>query len=89
LSSFKLIMHVPLKSHNRYFELYRIIVFPERAFKKGFVKFELSKDYLAINQLRGSYSIMDHEDVAKCTGKTVKICRPVKPCTLQKRNHVC
>jgi hypothetical protein len=49
-------------------------VFPEQVFNKGFVKFDLSKDYLAIIQLRGSYYIMDNEDVAQCTGKTVKIC---------------
>jgi hypothetical protein len=51
LNSFKLVMDVLLKTSNRYFELYRMVVFPTRISNKGFLKFGVDKDYLAINLL--------------------------------------
>jgi hypothetical protein len=41
LNSFKFVMDVPLKTYNRYFEMYRMVVFPTRIYNKGFVKFEV------------------------------------------------
>ena len=46
--SFKLVLNVPLKTVNRHFELYEIVVFPTQLFNNTFAKFVVEEDYFAI-----------------------------------------
>jgi hypothetical protein len=52
LHSFKLELYVPLKTVNRFFALYKIVVFPTRILNNTYAKFEVGQEYLAINLLQ-------------------------------------
>jgi hypothetical protein len=57
LHSFKLLMtvHVPLKTMNVQFTLYRVAVLPVRLSNHSFVQFEVEKDYFGIDVLQRHY----------------------------------
>ena len=49
--SFKHVHYVPLKTVNRHFELYEIVVFPTQLFCNTLAKFVAGEDYFAINDI--------------------------------------
>ena len=73
--SFKLVLNVPLKTVNRHFELYEIVVFPIQLFNNTFAKFVVEEDYFAINLLQRTYFTMSSADILKCKGKDILIQR--------------
>ena len=72
--SFKLVLHVPLKSVDRQYELYKMVVLPTRILDNAYAQFEIGKDYFGINLLQRSYLTLSEMDVLKCRGEDIKIC---------------
>jgi hypothetical protein len=71
LHSFKRALYVPLKTINRFFELYEIVVFPTRILNNTYAKFEVGQEYLAINLLYRTFFTMSDIEVSNCNGKDV------------------
>jgi hypothetical protein len=72
--NFNLAFYMPLKTVNRHFELFKIVVFPTRIFNNTYAKFEVDKDYFAISLLQRTYFTMSGFEILKCKGKDVMIC---------------
>ena len=84
--SFKLVIYVPLKTVNRHFELYEIVVFPTQLINNTFAKFVVKEDYFAINLLQRTYFTMSSADILKCKGKDILICPASKAVCSMKAN---
>jgi hypothetical protein len=69
LHSFKLVLYVPLKTVNRNFELYKIVVLPTRVFNDTYAKFEVGSEYFAINLLQRTYFTMSENEALRCKAK--------------------
>ena len=76
--SFKLVLSVPLKTVNRQYELYKMVVLPTRISDNAYAQFENGYDYFGINLLQRTYLIMTDVDVLKCRGEGIVICRLTK-----------
>ena len=50
--SFKLDLNVPLKTIDRQYELYKMVVLPTRIFNNTYAKFEIGNDYFGMNLLQ-------------------------------------
>jgi hypothetical protein len=74
LHSYKLALYVPLKTVNRFFELYKIVLFPTRILNNTYAKFEVGLEYFVVNLLQRTYFTMSDYEILKCNGKDVKIC---------------
>jgi hypothetical protein len=74
LHSFKLVLNVPLKSINRPYSLYRMVVLPSRISNYTFVQFKIEKDYFGIDILQRNYPTLTELDIIKCSGKDIMIC---------------
>jgi hypothetical protein len=72
--SFKLALYVPLKTVNRHFELFVIVVFPTRILNNTYAKFVVEKEYVAINLLQRTYFATSGMEILKCKGKDIMIC---------------
>ena len=69
--SFKLVLSVPLKTVNRLYELYKMVVLPTRISDNAYVQFEIGYDYFGINLLQRIYLTMTEVDVLKCRGEGI------------------
>jgi hypothetical protein len=72
--SLRLVLYFPLKSTNRDFTLYRIVVVPARMFGKRYAQFSLAYNYLAINLLQQNYVLLTDLEIMKCSGVRVMVC---------------
>ena len=72
--SFKLVLHVPLKTVDRQYELYKMVVLPVRILNNAYAQFEIGNDYFGINLLQRSYLTLSEIDVLKCRGEDIMIC---------------
>jgi hypothetical protein len=72
--SFKRVLYVPLKTVNRQFELYEVVVFPARIFNTTYAKFVVEEEYFAVNLLQHTYFAMSGAEISKCKGKDILIC---------------
>jgi hypothetical protein len=66
--SFKLVLNVPLKTVNRQYELFKMIVLPTCIFDNTCAQFETEKGYFGINSLQRTYFTLSGEDILKCRG---------------------
>ena len=73
LHSFKLVLSVPLKTVNRQYELYKMVLLPTRI-SDNYAQFEIGCDYFCVNFLQRTYLTMTEVDVLKCRGEGVMIC---------------
>jgi hypothetical protein len=53
--SFKLVLNVPLKSMNRQYTLYKMVVLPTHISNNTYVQFEIGVDYFGIDLLQRNY----------------------------------
>ena len=67
-------MHVPLKTVDRQYELYKMVVLPMRILNNAYAQFEIGNDYFGINLLQRSYLTLSEMDVLKCRGENIMIC---------------
>jgi hypothetical protein len=72
--SFKLVLNVPLKTVNRQYELYKIVVLPTRILNNTFAQFEIGDDYFGIDLLQRTYLTLSEVDILKCRGADIMIC---------------
>ena len=66
--SFKLVLNVPLKTVNRQYELYKMVVLPTRIADNMYTQFEIGYDYFGVNLLQRTYLTMTEVDVLGCRG---------------------
>jgi hypothetical protein len=72
--SFKLVLNVSLKSMNRLYTLYGMVVLPTRISNNTYDQSEIGKDYFGIDLLQRSYLTLTKMDVVKCSGICIMIC---------------
>ena len=53
--SFKLVLHIPLKTVDRQLELYKMVVLPMHILNNAYAQFEIGNEYFGINLLQHSY----------------------------------
>jgi hypothetical protein len=77
--SLKLVMEIPLKTADRQFNLYKLVVTPSRISGNKFVQYQPDFSYLAVAYNRRDYLLLDQAQVKLCTSGSVTICPSVTP----------
>jgi len=72
--SIKLILHIPLKSADHSFTLYKIIILPEKISPDKFVQYAIDYPYLAIQVSQHGYIPFTEKDYSKCVTSSVTVC---------------
>jgi len=72
--SIKLILHIPFKSVNHSFTLYKIIMLPERISSDKFVQYVIDYTYLAIQVSQHGYMPFTEKDYSKCVTSSITVC---------------
>jgi hypothetical protein len=67
-------MHIPLKSIDLSFTLYKITVLPERISYDKFVQYVIEYPYLAIQVSQQGYIPFTEKDYSKCVASSITIC---------------
>jgi len=70
----KLILHIPLKSADRHFKLYKIIILPERISSGKLVQYAIECSYLATQVIYHGYIPFTEKDYSKCATSTITVC---------------
>jgi hypothetical protein len=71
--SFKLVLNVPLKTVNRQYELYKMVVLPTHILNNTYAQFEIGNHYFGINLLQRAYLTLSEVDVLKSREEDIKI----------------
>jgi len=69
-----LILHIPLKSADHHFTLYKIIILPERISSDKFVQCAIDYPYLAIQVSQHGYILCSVKDYSKCATSIINVC---------------
>jgi len=69
--SIKLILHIPLKSADHSFTLYKIIILPERISPDKFVQYAIDYPYLEIQVSQHGYIPFTEKDYSKCVSSSL------------------
>ena len=72
--SIKLILHIPLKSADHSFMLYKIIILPERISPDKFVQHAIDYPYLAIQVSQHGHKPFTEKDYSKCVTSSITVC---------------
>jgi len=67
----KLIIHIPLKSVDNSFTLYKIIILPERISPGKFVRYATDYTYLSIQVSQHGYILFTQKDYNKCVTSSI------------------
>ena len=86
--SFKLVLQVLLKTVDRQYELYKMVLLPTRISNNAYAQCEIGKDYFGINLLQHSYLTLSEMDVLKCRGVDIMIC-PANQAVYSTEVHSC
>ena len=74
MHSFKLALNVSLKTINRQYELYKMVVLPTRILNNAYAQFEIGNYYFGTNLLQHTYLTLSEVDILKCRGEDIMIC---------------
>jgi len=78
--SVKLVMLIPLKTFERYFNLYELITFPHKISKlDNFIQLTAEYENLVLDDSNQLLLLWKEADVKKCRGKGIMICPVDKP----------
>ena len=69
----KLIIHIPLKSVDHCFTLYKIIILPERISLDKFVQYAIDYPYVAIQVSQQVYITCTEKDYSKCVTSSITV----------------
>jgi hypothetical protein len=72
-----LVMKIPLKTADRQFTLYKLVVMPSRISGNKFVQYQPDFSYLAVSYNRRDYLLLDEAHVQLCTSGSITICPSV------------
>jgi hypothetical protein len=72
--SLKLILHIPLKSIDHNFTIYKIIILPERISPDRFVQYAIDYPYLAIQVSQHGYIPFTEKDYSQCVTSSITVC---------------
>jgi hypothetical protein len=64
--SIKLIVSVPLKTTNSYFDLYRIVILPQPIASNKHVRYSIDYTYFAIQHSKRNYLMFSETDYNRC-----------------------
>jgi hypothetical protein len=70
----KIILHIPLKSADHHFTLYKMIILPERISSDTFIQYDIDYPYLAIQVSQHGYIPFTERDYIKCITSTITVC---------------
>jgi hypothetical protein len=70
----KLILHVPLKSNEQRFTLYKIVVLPERVSSEKFIQYVVDHAYFGLNENQRDYLLFTEAQYSRCTKGSIVIC---------------
>ena len=68
-----------LKTANRQYELYKMVVLPTRISDNAYAQFVIGYDYFGINLLQRTCLTMTEVDILKCRGEDFVICPANQP----------
>jgi len=88
IPSLKLILHIPLKSADHSFTLYKIIILPERISPDKFVQYAIYYPYLAIQVSQQGYIPFTEKDYSKCASSSITVC-PLDSAIFNKQSLTC
>jgi hypothetical protein len=72
--SIKLMLHVPLKSKEQRFTLYRIIILPERISSGKFIRYLADHVYFGLNDNQRDYILLTEAQFNYCTKGSIVMC---------------
>jgi hypothetical protein len=70
----KLILHVPLKSHEQRFTLYKIIILPERVSSGKFIQYLVDYTYFGLNDNQRDYIFLTEAQYNYCAKGSLVMC---------------
>jgi len=70
----KLIVSVPLKTTNSYFDLYRIVILPQPIASNKHVRYSIDYTYFGIQHSKRDYLLFTENDYNRCYRGSVTIC---------------
>ena len=70
----KIIIHIPLKTANQHFNLYKIIVLPFRMFGNNFVKYSVEYQYFGIDNSHRNDILITEAHRNRCTTNSITLC---------------
>jgi hypothetical protein len=74
LHNVKLLMHVPIKTANQHFTVYRIMGLANRIGKDKFVLYQIDFPYFVIGTSQRDYALLSETELQKCTTSTITVC---------------
>ena len=74
IHSVKIILNVPLKTVNRHFVLYKVIVLPKRVYGDKFVTYSFEHSYLGIDDKRHDFILLTQADLSRCIVNRITTC---------------
>ena len=79
LHDIKLILHIPLKSQEQRFTLYRIIILPERISSERFIQYSVDHAYFGLNNNQRDYILLTEAQFNHCTKGSIVMCSANTP----------
>jgi hypothetical protein len=70
----KFIMNIPLKTANRHFNLYKIIVLQTRISEDNFVKYFVECSFFGLSDNQHDYFLFKEADLNRCNMNSIVIC---------------
>jgi len=86
--SLELILHIPLKSADHSFTLYKIITLPERISPDKFVQYAVDYPYLAVQVSQPGYLPFTETDYNRCVSSSITVC-PLDLAIFNKQSLTC
>jgi hypothetical protein len=84
----KIIIHIPLKSADHLFTLYRMIILPEKISPNRFVQYDNDHPYLAVHLKQNGYIPFKEKDYSRCVTSTITVC-PLESAIYDKQRLTC
>ena len=86
--SLRLVLHIPLKSADHSFTLYKIIILPERISPEKFVQYAVDYPYLAVQVSQPGYIPFTERDYSRCVSSSNTAC-PLDSAIFNKQSLTC
>ena len=85
---FGLVLHIPLKSADHGFTLYKIITLPKRISSDKFVQYAVDYPYLAVQFSQPGYIPFTKRDYTRCVSSSITVC-PLDSAIFNKQSLTC
>jgi len=70
----KIVIHVPLKTVDRHFTIYKLLVFPTRISDNKFVKYSIEFPYFRLSYNQHDFILLTEADLSHCKINSITVC---------------